>query len=103
MYGEIPEKTLRRELREELGVEARIGPIVGAYNEIYRNHGRAEEAYSVVVLVYRAFVDDLARVVPGDDVAEVGMYDIDSLPPLAFEDQERFLKEILPRLRPDID
>ena len=97
-YAETPEQALTRELMEELSVAARIGPIVGTYREIYHNHGRADEAYNVIILVYRAWVDDFAQIVPGDDVAEVKTFLPDALPKLGFKEQEVFLREILPTL-----
>lgn len=37
--GETPEEALRRELEEELGIEARIGPFIAEVQHNYRNGG----------------------------------------------------------------
>lgn len=37
--GETPEQALRRELEEELGIEARIGPYIAEVQHNYRNGG----------------------------------------------------------------
>jgi 8-oxo-dGTP diphosphatase len=37
--GETPEQALRRELQEELGIEAKIGPFIAEVQHNYRNGG----------------------------------------------------------------
>ena len=45
--GEAPPESLARELREELGIEATVGP------EVYRTHHRYPNGFAVELLFYR--------------------------------------------------
>ena len=79
--GEEPTASLRREIREELGVEIRTGSLVGLYSHIYdigTGGMELEPALHIVLAVYRAHLshedDELLRDVSNfklNDVAEV--------------------------------
>lgn len=43
--GEGPEAALRRELQEELGIEAEIGPLLTQFVHTYRNRNQVELAF----------------------------------------------------------
>lgn len=53
--GESPEQALARELNEELGIEARIGPLVTRIRHNYRHGGAVDLQFFAV----RDFVGDL--------------------------------------------
>lgn len=48
-FGEHPEESLRRELREELGIEVKVGPHYSTASHVYDQRG---EVRHVVILFY---------------------------------------------------
>jgi 8-oxo-dGTP diphosphatase len=74
--GEDPRVGLRRELREEAGVEIEIGEFFGMYLDRY---GRGDDAPYVLNLVWRALIlgGELAA---ADDVSELAWFPPDALP-----------------------
>jgi ADP-ribose pyrophosphatase YjhB (NUDIX family) len=74
--GEDPLVGLRRELREEAGLEIEVGDFVGAYTDAY---GDGPEASSVLNLVWEASVAS-GDPVPADDVSELRWFAKDALP-----------------------
>jgi ADP-ribose pyrophosphatase YjhB (NUDIX family) len=75
--GEHPRDGLRRELREEAGLDVEPGAFAGAYLDTY---GAGAGAASVLNLVYDARIRS-GRPVPADDVAELAWFAPDALPP----------------------
>lgn len=89
-YGEDVREAAARELLEETGLEVAIGePIFVASN----SH---DPAKLTVGIWFRGTVTG-GSLVAGDDAVDVGYFDIDDMPPLAF-DTDRALFE---RLRAD--
>jgi ADP-ribose pyrophosphatase YjhB (NUDIX family) len=74
--GEEPLDAVRRELREETGLEIEVGPFFGIWTDWY---GDAPDATFNVVLVWRATAAGDPR--PDDDVAEARWFGADELPP----------------------
>ena len=67
--GETVEEALAREVREECGIEIRLGPILGLFQPILRGaDGRVR--YHFVVIDFLAFYMD-GSLRQGDDAAEV--------------------------------
>lgn len=90
--GEDPAAGLRRELREEAGVEVEVGGWVGAYVDRY---GDDPDATAVLNLVWEARIAS-GTPAPADDVSEVRWFTRDSLPgeeELAFRWLARCLRE----------
>ena len=83
---EHPEDALRREIREELGVRATIGPLVGIYMDRY-----GEEDESTLNIYYR--VPTIAGTpIAASDVGTASWFRLDHLPdPLAFGNNRRAL------------
>ena len=82
--GEEPRDGLRRELREEAGVEIEIGDFFGMYLDRY---GSVEDAPYVLNLVWRASIV-AGELEAADDVSELAWFARDDLPPsedLAFD------------------
>lgn len=88
--GEAPADGLRREVREETGLEIELGRFLGVWMDRY---GAADSAVHTLNLfwVVRATGGELA---PADDVAELAWFERDELPPpdeLAFDAIEHVL------------
>ena len=75
--GEHPLDALRRELREETGLEVEPGRFVGIWMDDY---GPSADAQSTLNLYWEASVVS-GDPRPADDVAELGWFDPDRLPP----------------------
>jgi ADP-ribose pyrophosphatase YjhB (NUDIX family) len=73
--GEPPEDAVRRELREETGLEIAVGAFFGVWTDWY---GDAADAAYNVVLVWRATAE--GDPLPADDVAEARWFGRDELP-----------------------
>jgi ADP-ribose pyrophosphatase YjhB (NUDIX family) len=74
---EEPEEGLRRELREEAGVEIEIGDLVAMYVDRY---GHAADAAPLLVLLWEATIAS-GEPKAADDVAELRWFPRSSLPP----------------------
>jgi 8-oxo-dGTP diphosphatase len=74
--GEDPLVGLKRELREEAGVEIEVEDFVGAYTDTY---GDGPEAGSVLNLAWEARIVS-GDPVPADDVSELRWFTKDELP-----------------------
>lgn len=73
--GELPEDAVRRELREETGLEIAVGELVGVWTDWY---GDAPDAAYNVVLVWNATADGEPE--PADDVSEARWFGREELP-----------------------
>jgi ADP-ribose pyrophosphatase YjhB (NUDIX family) len=74
--GETPFDGLRRELREETGLDGAPGRFVGAWMDVY---GDAPDAVATLNLYFEVHVVD-AGPVAADDVAELAWFGPDELP-----------------------
>jgi ADP-ribose pyrophosphatase YjhB (NUDIX family) len=82
--GEDPEEAIRRELREETGLEVEPGSFLGAFVDSY---GDGPEAGTVLNLVWDATVVS-GEMEPADDVSELAWFTPDELP--AADDEYAF-------------
>jgi 8-oxo-dGTP diphosphatase len=90
--GEDPIDGLRRELREETGLEIDVGAFVGAFSDTY---GDGPEAIYVLNLVWEAGIAS-GEPVAADDVSELAWFQKDALPDdvdLAFRWLARTLRD----------
>jgi ADP-ribose pyrophosphatase YjhB (NUDIX family) len=76
--GEHPLDALRRELREETGLEVEPGELVGIWMDRY---GDDEDAHATVNLYWTARVVGGGEARAADDVSELGWFGPDQLPP----------------------
>lgn len=95
---EQPEVGLRREVREEAGVEIEFGDFFGAYPDRY---GDGEDAPVALNLVWQVtLAQDAGELTPADDVAELRWFARDDLPDedeLAFRWLARCLRDVAGR------
>lgn len=87
-YGEPIRDAAAREVQEETGLRAQIGPLLGAWDfddEIGDKKG--------VALFFRALAVE-GEPVAGDDLVAVGWFSREALPPLAFPLHARLLTEV---------
>ena len=87
--GEKLERALEREVLEECGLVVRVEWLVGVYSEA----GQA-----VVLVVYHADVVSGA-LVAGDETSEARVFGVDAMPELAFEHDDRIVREWVEGLR----
>lgn len=80
--GEVVEEALRREIREETGLEAQLDGLVGVYSH-------AENP--VVLIVYSAAAEGTPR--PSAEASEIGLFQPDRLPELAFDHDLRIIHD----------
>ena len=93
---EHPEAGLRRELREEAGVEIDIGDFLGAYPDRY---GDGDDAPIALNLVWEVTIAG-GELEPADDVSELHWFERDELPAqdeLAFRWLARLLRDAAER------
>jgi len=88
---EHPVDAVRRELREETGLDIEAGPLSGIYTDVYGDGGVA-----TLNLYYAATVKGGTEE-PADDVSEIGWFPLDEVPlaEIAFENGRRALAEFL--------
>jgi 8-oxo-dGTP diphosphatase len=83
---EHPEDALRREIREELGVQATIGPMVGIYMDRYGAEGES------TLNIYYRVPTIVGTPTAASDVGTASWFPLDRLPdPLAFGNNRRAL------------
>ena len=87
---DLPERGLERELREELGVRARIVGFLGSFTERYGPRG-----FPILAMVYRARLGGAPRA--GSDVSEVRWFRRAEIPwrAIAFPSVKRALRSFL--------
>jgi ADP-ribose pyrophosphatase YjhB (NUDIX family) len=72
--GEVPERGLRREIREELGAKIRSARLLGFFHETYGPGG-----FPILAIVYRVRLA-AGRLRHGSDVSEVRWFSVRKLP-----------------------
>lgn len=86
---ENPVDAARRECLEEICAAVEITSLIGVY------HVPKRDAPSMIGIAYRARLVDGAELTPGSEMLEVGIFPIDSLPPLAFPSHRHVLDEFI--------
>ena len=81
-FNETVEQACLRELKEETNLDVEIVRLFG----IFSNPDRDE--YQRVTVVYEVTCDETSGLKAGDDASEVGWFDINNLPDLAFDHEE---------------
>jgi 8-oxo-dGTP diphosphatase len=77
--GESAERAARREALEETGLSVEIEALLGVYSEPERD----PRHHTLTVVYVATETADAAHA--GDDAAEVAWFDLDALPPMAFD------------------
>lgn len=80
--GEVVEKAAAREVLEETGLRVEIAGLVGLFSE---------SGHPVVVAAYHC-LSVHGHAAPGPEVSELGYFQPDSLPPLAFDRDREILR-----------
>jgi ADP-ribose pyrophosphatase YjhB (NUDIX family) len=86
-HDEAPDDAARRECVEEIRAEVEITRLIGVY------HMPKTDAASLIGIAYEARLPDGAAIEPGSEMAEVGFFGADALPPLAFPSHRALVAE----------
>lgn len=87
-YGEEPEAGLRRELQEELGVEARVGRLLSAEVDTY-----SSDSDSCLNLFYAAqLLSETIR--PGEEIKKAKWFKLDGLPRIRFKSTQHVISSL---------
>jgi ADP-ribose pyrophosphatase YjhB (NUDIX family) len=91
--GETMEQAALRELKEETGLDGRSISFVGCFAQTSRQYG--------AVIVFGYHVEVLGGVLnPGDDISELLYFDLDRMPPVAFDSHRRLIDILRAQLQP---
>ena len=83
--GEKLERALEREVWEECGLVVNVEWLVGVYSD---------EGQAVVLVVYHADVVE-GELVAGDETSDARVFAVDAMPELAFEHDDRIVRDWL--------
>ena len=83
--GEVMEEAAAREIKEEAGLDVEIARLLGVYS-------RPEDANILVVYGGKVVGGGLTA---GHEVMDVGAFDVEALPPLAFERDAGIIRQWL--------
>ena len=75
-FGEMLERALTREIKEELGLYARIGARIATVENMYT---KKQRRYHEINFLFEAKISDKAKVKSQEDHIEFSWYDIDLL------------------------
>lgn len=91
---EHPADSAMRECMEEIRAAVELTSLIGVY------HIPKSDAPSMVGIAYRGRLAEGATPKPGSEMLEVGVFPIDSLPPLAFPGHRYVLDEVVKSREP---
>jgi ADP-ribose pyrophosphatase YjhB (NUDIX family) len=90
-WGEGPEQTARRELKEETGLDIAVRSLYGVYP------GQDYPDYEILLVVYRGEILG-GELRPGDDALEARWFELAQLPGnIAFRIHRNILTELAPK------
>lgn len=82
--GESAEEGIRREMREELRIEIEIEKLIGVSGPTFYPFD-GQELYNVDIYFEVEIISGEPAAMTGSDVMEIGWFDPNNLPPMAFE------------------
>ena len=83
---ELPETAVIREMREETGLEVKVEKLFTVLSG--REHPRGSDIFLVYIVTQVGGV-----LAAGDDASEAAWFNLDALPPLAFETTRKILEQ----------
>lgn len=90
-YGERVEEAVLREFEEEVGIKAKIKRLLGVYSDPNR-----DPRGHVISIVFLLEGEGSPRA--GDDAKDAKFFDLDDLPPLAF-DHDKIIRDAIKLLK----
>ena len=91
--NENPSESIIREIKEELNLDVEIINIKDTFLEKYKNKGKDDEEYIVVLIVYNIKIKSFKNIKAGDDVSSFKFYPTNNLPSkIACPEKKIFLK-----------
>jgi len=88
--GESIEEAVLRELEEETGLKGEIRGLVDFFSQTSQYYG------ALIIFGYRMKILG-GELMAGDDAQEVGFFDLNALPPLAFRSHQRLIEKGYPQ------
>ena len=83
--GEMPDKAALRELNEETGLTGKINMHIGVTSA-------HSDMYNTILMVCYLVNDYNGKLIAGDDALDAVFFDIDTLPEIAFDSHEHFIR-----------
>jgi len=97
-YGENPFDTVKREIKEELNIDAKDIALSDIFNIAYPVSDNDEISLNIITFLISCA--DINTLKPNDDVTDFAFFDKHSLPKnIAFIEQERYLKKLMANLK----
>ncbi len=90
-YGERVEEAVLREFEEEVGIKAKIKRLLGVYSDPNR-----DPRGHVISIVFLLEGEGIPKA--GDDAKDAKFFDLDDLPPLAF-DHDKIIRDAIKLLK----
>lgn len=84
---EHPEAAAARECREEIGARVVLRGLLGVYHIVRGDNS------GMLALAYRALLAPGEAAIAGSEMSEVGVFDLENLPPLAFPSHRQALAD----------
>lgn len=81
---ESPEAGMKREIKEELGIEVEIFKLIGVFGPTPYPFG-GQDGYNTDVYYEAKIISGEPAAMTGSDVMEISWFDPDNLPEMAFE------------------
>jgi len=83
--GETPEASALRELKEETGLSGQIGRLLGVVST-------PNAQYDTVLMLGYSVKEYSGILIAGDDASDVGYFQADELPEIAFDSHKKFIR-----------
>ena len=92
--GESPKDTVLREFKEETGIDARLGELIGVYTR-YRHVYPSGDRAQLVVFFFECLINPDHDIVVSDESLEIRYFERESLPVLGMPQHQQMASDAL--------